>query len=321
MQRGLLFLGVVFVVLGFCSAFPLAEQGTHPEDGAYTASASLSFELTCTNDVGISVVELWGDWDSGWHKVASNSSFVNDTVWSEEVSGLENGDYRWGVYCKSSNGTGSWSENRTLIIGTGDSTDAGEVDYWVYAFSATPQQLEQGYEREMLAKRRIIFLHNGTYYSVGLASVGNTTATVFSLATEESRELAVGEAALFDVDSDSWYDISFSLGELSPPYATLRLTSIHEEVLMDVSEEGNVTIGNETNSTAFLNATVNTTTTEENATTTSGNSFSAAQEDSQKGLLWTWIIICVCSVLIIGVGIYFFTRKKGDGEASVNTVQ
>ena len=110
------YIDVIFAYLSDASP-PVAEFGTNPPDNYISSSSTITFELKCWDDVQPDYLQLWSDWSGVWSANQTNSSPINNTVWYVTVSGIPEGEWKWGVYCNDTSGNEDWSDtNRTLII-------------------------------------------------------------------------------------------------------------------------------------------------------------------------------------------------------------
>ena len=110
------YIDVIFAYLSDANP-PVAEFGTNPPDNYISSSSTITFELKCWDDVQPDYLQLWSDWSGMWSANQTNSSPINNTVWYVTVSGIPEGEWKWGVYCNDTSGNEDWSDtNRTLII-------------------------------------------------------------------------------------------------------------------------------------------------------------------------------------------------------------
>ena len=96
---------------------PTASMGTNPVDYINDSDGSLTFDLKCSDNVGVNTLQLWGNWTGSWVANQTNSTPANDSWWNVTVPGIPEGTWKWGVYCNDSSGRGAWSgSNRTLAV-------------------------------------------------------------------------------------------------------------------------------------------------------------------------------------------------------------
>jgi len=98
---------------------PTAGFGTNPVDAYNSSSQTVTFELNCSDDTSVDVLQLWGDWTGTWHANQTNSTPVNHTIWAVTVNNIPDGTWTWGAYCNDSAGNGDWTDtNRTFTVDT-----------------------------------------------------------------------------------------------------------------------------------------------------------------------------------------------------------
>jgi len=97
---------------------PITLLGVNPVDAHNSSNSTRVFELKCSDNYNVSILQLWGNWSGAWHANQTNSTPVNNSYWNVTVSGIAEGTYVWGAYCNDSTGNGNWSVNRTLTIDT-----------------------------------------------------------------------------------------------------------------------------------------------------------------------------------------------------------
>jgi len=93
---------------------PVASAAS-PIDNYNTTSLNVTFQLACSDNLGLDILQLWGDWYN-WAVKAVNTSPLNNTVWEVNISLPDYGFYNWAAWCNDSAGRGDWSANRTLNI-------------------------------------------------------------------------------------------------------------------------------------------------------------------------------------------------------------
>ncbi len=116
---------------------PTASFGTDPIDNYNSTNQSIIFKLSCSDNLGVSTLQLWGNWTGIWHANQTNSSPVNDSVWSIQVNNIPEGKgHIWGVWCNDSLGGEDWTNNnRTFTV----DTTAPTITLPVYT-NATPKK-------------------------------------------------------------------------------------------------------------------------------------------------------------------------------------
>ncbi|MBN1896595.1 MAG: hypothetical protein JW789_02600 [Candidatus Aenigmarchaeota archaeon] len=98
---------------------PAASFGPNPEDNSNESSQSVTFGLSCYDNTGVDTVQLWSDWSGTWVMNKTNTSYINDTTWSVQVQGIQDGTWDWAVYCNDTAGRSNWTDsNRTFTVDT-----------------------------------------------------------------------------------------------------------------------------------------------------------------------------------------------------------
>jgi len=106
------------VVFGVNLESPFIELN-NPSDNKYlNYKENILFNFTVTDGDGIGTCELWGDWN-GWHKNQTLNSVSSGVQTSFGLINLNDGNYKWNVWCNDSLGNGDFSLNNfTLTIDT-----------------------------------------------------------------------------------------------------------------------------------------------------------------------------------------------------------
>ena len=94
---------------------PTATQGTNPIDN-YNSSASVTFDIKCSDNLAVNSLQLWADWGGSWSAKETNSSPINNTYWNVTVSSIPGGTWNWAAWCDDSAGNSDYSGNRTLNV-------------------------------------------------------------------------------------------------------------------------------------------------------------------------------------------------------------
>jgi parallel beta-helix repeat protein len=97
---------------------PIAAFGTDPIDNYNSTSQSVTFDLNCSDNLGMGTLQLWGNWTGTWHANQTNSSPINATTWSIQVDNIPEGaGHVWGVWCNDSLGNENITGiNRTFTV-------------------------------------------------------------------------------------------------------------------------------------------------------------------------------------------------------------
>jgi hypothetical protein len=96
---------------------PTASQGTNPVEGYNAINGSVTFDMQCSDNVGVSMIQLWTNTTGTWLANYSNSSYVSSTPISVQVDGIpEAPNYKWAVWCNDTSGLNYTTGNRTFSI-------------------------------------------------------------------------------------------------------------------------------------------------------------------------------------------------------------
>ncbi|MCX6742498.1 MAG: right-handed parallel beta-helix repeat-containing protein [Candidatus Pacearchaeota archaeon] len=113
-------LGINPIVLTlYDTVAPVAVQGTNPIDNYNSSSSSVTFDIQCSDNIGVSTIQLWTNTTGNWSANYSNSSYANNTWLNITVAGIPSGlnyNYKWAVWCNDSAGNTNITQNRTLNV-------------------------------------------------------------------------------------------------------------------------------------------------------------------------------------------------------------
>jgi len=96
--------------------YPTANLGTNPVDASTTSISNITFDMSCSDAVGVSKIALYTNFTGTWSANYTNTSYTNNTWLNITATGIANGKYKWGIYCNNSVGNVNWSANRTFTI-------------------------------------------------------------------------------------------------------------------------------------------------------------------------------------------------------------
>jgi len=136
----------------------------------------------------------------------------------------------------------------------------------------------------MAANNRAKVKVAGTYHYVGIKQVSSDTVKIEVSSTPQEATLKIGDTRRFDVNNDSYYDISVKLVSIANNKANIIMKSIHEVVTAETEVEES---GKETSAAGE---------TEETEETTSKT--------------WIWIVVAIIVVLIIIGGGIAIKKKR-----------
>jgi hypothetical protein len=96
---------------------PVASLGTNQTNNYNSSASSLVFDLKCSDNIGVSTLQLWSNWTGAWHANQTNATPINDTWWNVTVAGIPDGTWKWGARCNDTAGNVDWTDtNRTLTV-------------------------------------------------------------------------------------------------------------------------------------------------------------------------------------------------------------
>lgn len=99
-----------------------------PVDNYNTSSQTIAFNATGSDSVSLKNMSIYGNWTGSWVANQTNSSPINNTLTTFNISGFPAGKYNWNVYaCDNSNNCAFAGSNRTFTVYT------GAINYYVNA--------------------------------------------------------------------------------------------------------------------------------------------------------------------------------------------
>ena len=106
---------------------PIAGMGTNVVDlYEETTIRDLTFDLICTDNLGVDTLQLWTNISGTWALTATNNNPTNNSYWNSTQTSISNGYYLWGVYCIDNAGNSDWSDsNRTFTMNVAASGGGG----------------------------------------------------------------------------------------------------------------------------------------------------------------------------------------------------
>ena len=250
-----------------------------------------SMSCTPTNvQVGDTVTCSCGSSDSGGSGVnlvdisfTANPPTVNTGTFTESCS-----------FSDLAGNTGSVSTSYTVEMtssgtssGGGGSLSADKYYSKTIPMTGTPFEELKTITQKLKNKERIKIIIGGEGHFIGVRELTLTTATVEIGSEPVQIILDVGEDAKMDVDDDDFYEVYVKLVSIINGQADLRIEYLHEAV--PVTEDGE----------------------EGSSVETSGDIVEPPEEVEEEGdLNWLWVLIGFISVIIVGVVIYIFVKKK-----------
>ncbi len=96
---------------------PIAHQGANPVDNYNSSSSSMVFDIKCTDNFGLSAMQLWTNTTGVWLANYTNSNYTNNTWFNVTVAGIPDAtNYKWSVYCRDKAGNSHVTANRTFSV-------------------------------------------------------------------------------------------------------------------------------------------------------------------------------------------------------------
>ncbi len=93
-----------------------------PVNNFNSSSANVTFNITTTDNLNLTSLELLGNWNTSgiavWHVNKTNSTPYNNSVWSFNVSGIPDGRYLWAARATDAAGSYILSANFTITVDT-----------------------------------------------------------------------------------------------------------------------------------------------------------------------------------------------------------
>jgi hypothetical protein len=271
-----------------------------PVNGTSAATSAYNFTFSVNSPVVAQIANCSLVMDGNiWHVSTGVSTSVTNGMRNASIAV---GVHTWLINCTDVIGARSSSNftmlNVTAESGSPSSGGGGTPAYWTTTFAPTDAQLAAGYVKDLGVKERVKAIINHTNHYAGVVKLTSTTATINVSSIAQTAELNIGDTKKFDVDSDSFYDVSVKLNSITGSKANLKITTIHEKVTA-VQAAGNETVTTgETNETG------------EEVTTT-------AAAESLLTNVWFWVAIVVAILVILGVLSYFKVIKPNIFARSV----
>jgi PGF-pre-PGF domain-containing protein len=98
---------------------PISEFGTNIADNTNRSNSSVTFDLRGYDNVGLSYLQLYGNWTGSWIANQTNITPANETYWNVTVDAIPNGKYVWAVWTNDTLNNQAFSTtNRTFTIDT-----------------------------------------------------------------------------------------------------------------------------------------------------------------------------------------------------------
>jgi cbb3-type cytochrome oxidase subunit 3 len=170
--------------------------------------------------------------------------------------------------------------------------------FWIKAYTATSEQFEQGYSKELGKGERIKFLINNTEHYVGVVLLTSTQATINISSKPQQAVFSVGDEKRFDVSGDGNYDLSVKLNSIANNKAEVLIKSYSEIINVNPNPEDNHTA----NSSLIDNNNLN------------NNNFS--------GSSWRiYIVIFLVALIIIILAVIFYLVYRQRKNQAINNLK
>jgi len=250
-----------------------------------------------TTALNITITDTGSGWNGTCNSSGGNSASTigtnsgGDSVKTLNESGLTcNTEYTYYVSCYDGVSlTGTSSKTiKTSACSAGSDSGGGaggggaSTTTWSNTFIPSVETLSTGYEKELGAKERVKVMVGKTTHHVGVTTITATSATIEVASTPQTATLNVGETKRFDVDGDNTYDLSVTLNSITGTKANFKILTVSETMTAEEIAAGEVVAE----------------TTPEVTEEVAGESVFAS--------IWFWVII----VVLVGVGIYYYMKKK-----------
>ena len=94
---------------------PVASTNNPTNGSTWTSSQTVTFNLKCVDDNGVSHLRLYGNWSGNWTLEQDNPSPGNN-VWWNPTATIANGVYLWAAWCNDSIGQTNMTQNITFTV-------------------------------------------------------------------------------------------------------------------------------------------------------------------------------------------------------------
>jgi len=283
----------------------------NPTDNFVVENTDVSFGLRCSDNVYVSVLQLWTNTSGSWAMYDEKLNPGNDVLWEEEVTDLVEGPYRWDAYCEDSSGNAAWaSSEREFRI---DLTNYDPSSSYEDIILVLNKELVSGYKDELALAQEFQFLMGNEYHTLRLVQIGKNTTKVQIASLNENVVFTVGDIKKFEFTNDNFYDLSVQLHSVDTENETAEFTlkSLNESIPVAVAVSENGT-------SEHLNVSENGT--EGNTSTNdSGGSLLGISEggfvSGEEGSPIPWIVMGGIIVIAFVVAFMLYNMKKGGGSS------
>jgi uncharacterized membrane protein YgcG len=259
--------------------------------------------IVSTIDVNISLNEqglCYYSLDLG----ATNNSLTNsgNISFNGTTSSLSNGVYQLWAYCNDSlgNRNDSMSVNFSVGVssgsndngggGSGGGGGGGSIDIKTYSVSA--DKLELGYTNNLGKGDKILFNFDNVGHSLTLDKLDSLTAIITVKSSPKTETFSAGEKKLFELNNDSYYDLSVLLNGIKNNKANVSIISVHEYI------SGNVVNNQETNKSNDSITSINNEDTNEKSPI------------DLTGIIYVLIVIAILVIIVMSITFYRYKKDK-----------
>jgi len=156
-----------------------------------------------------------------------------------DINGLTCGTgYSYTVSCYDRagnlNNSESYSFTTVSCSSTSDSSSSGgsssTSSYWKNTYSASKEQIINGYTKELSLKERIKTTINNEEHSIGVIELRASSIRIAIFSLYQEMEIGVGEIKKVDINFDGYYDLLVQLNGIKNDLASLTIRQIFEPV-------------------------------------------------------------------------------------------
>ncbi|MFH1823164.1 MAG: LamG-like jellyroll fold domain-containing protein [archaeon] len=200
---------------------PITSFGTNPVNDLNTFSNALDFEVKCEDNVKPSKIEIWLNHTGTWHLNVSNSSPLNDTIWTVSIADLPDGTHKWGVYCNDTTGNGDWTDtNRTFY----KYTDTGRMILLLDKTDPIPENWTCMSCNTSMPFSGKFIRGEETYGGTGGANTHtHTFSTTMGYSSSGIGETGSGAERAFINHTHQIVTTNITSGDITPPYRQLNV--------------------------------------------------------------------------------------------------
>ena len=260
-----------------------------------TTTSAFNFTFNVTDVGGLSNCILYFD-----GALTNKITAVNETGATMGMynSSIQIGSHTWAVNCTDSAGNIGNSSIRTLTVtngsttttspGGGGSVGGGSGTNWKNTYILNDEDQTQfesanGFSRELNNKYRVRINIEGDNHYVGVTKITETSATFEVASDPQTLTLSLGEAKMFDVTDDGYYDLLITLNSIEELKANVTVKKVHEQI--EIIEDESLGENEDGVDSGLI--------------------------EDEKSLPWMWIGIVVAVIIILaGVGYLIYKKRQ-----------